>query len=1267
YDMNFQDFEHVKIQYKASNASNWTLLESYYRDSTITGWAGEPTLPQTGNTFTYNWNLGLLPDGDYDIRAVSTCALASTNSTIHSGTIDRLNITPFGQPQPSDGILSPGEEISVQFNEPINAGVFSNSNIDIRAVLNGSAIRHEASVYFDGNASNYVEIPQVNLANKSFTIEFYAKRSNNGVNQTILSQGTQSATDLHIGFNTANQLVFELGANSMVGTNPTNNLWHHYSISYNKNTQNADIFIDGVLDKNAGNFTTAYQGSDNLFISKSAAGSFGGFVGNMHELRIWSKVLTPSQINIAAVKRMVGNEPGLLFNWEMEEANGTTANDKVRGKHAQMNATWSILPLGYALELNGSTSAAEIPTVNYDGDSDYTVEFWFKSTGSDQVILSNGTGDSTDTNTSGWSFGINSSGNFEALSNNESLISSGTVNDGLWHHAAIVVNARGNATLFVDATQNNSVTSDSLNGFSAAKLFIGQRAWYANSILQTDKYFTGNVDEIRIWSVARTLDQIERDRFNKLKGNEPGLDRYYPFENYITSSGQTTVAADSSNYLTSPDSGTALILNSGATMNQITPTIKLKRPVQAVPFTYVINNDKIIITPTIADAQIENVQLDFTVSHVRDLNDNTLVSPVTWSAYVDRNQVVWSDQSFDFDTLQGNQISFTTQIVNNSGASTSFTISNLPSWMTASITSGFVGPLTSLPVTFTIPASVNSGTYQQDILLTTAFGFAEQLEVNLKVRKNPPTGWAVDPSNFQFSMNVIGQIAIDSLISRNEEDLLAVFVNNECRGVQALQYISAYDNYQAFLSIYSNFSSGDTLDFRIWSSHTGEIHPVVVHNLPTSTFVTNAFYGTSSNPEMFYANNYLYGSIDLNQGWKWISFNLDGPMLQDVNGIMQNLNSGMGDQIKTRENVADGTGSFIQRPRFDTYTSGLGWSGSVSDSGGIQIGSLYKVFSSQAGTITYQGELVSPGDDTIQLVTGWNYLGYVGNVNTSLLVGLSNLSPSDGDLIKSQYQSAIYDANFGWIGSLNTLEPNRGYMYKSANDQAFTFPNSVSQKTNLPAFSLAELQNNSPWHFDYHQFSGNMTIMAKIANDNETFDLYHSNTGLIGAFVDGECRGVGLPFENPETNEFIYFITAGGLLTTDQITFRFLDQENEYDYEALESTPFSNNGITGSIQEPFELTLPSSNMKVLSTNEFGVYPNPFNQQARIWVNLQEDTEVEMVIEDLTGKTMHRQNFGEVPAGEFYTNFHANQLPQGSYILRLMVGEKLFTEKLIITK
>ena len=57
----------------------------------------------------------------------------------------------------------------------------------------------------------------------------------------------------------------------------------------------------------------------------------------------------------------------------------------------------------------------------------------------------------------------------------------------------------------------------------------------------TDAHFDGLLDEVRIWNVARTADEIKRDMSVRLTGNEPWLIAYWHFDE-----GTGTVAHDAS-------------------------------------------------------------------------------------------------------------------------------------------------------------------------------------------------------------------------------------------------------------------------------------------------------------------------------------------------------------------------------------------------------------------------------------------------------------------------------------------------------------------------------------------------------------------------------------------------------------------------------------------------------------------------------------------------------------------------------------------------
>ena len=62
-----------------------------------------------------------------------------------------------------------------------------------------------------------------------------------------------------------------------------------------------------------------------------------------------------------------------------------------------------------------------------------------------------------------------------------------------------------------------------------------------------------------------------------------------------------------------------------------------------------------------------------------------------------------------------------------------------------------------------------------------------------------PEGWSVNPNDFQYNLNIIGKVnvqnsAVDSI------DVVAAFVNNECRGVTPV-FVASLNSYYFFLSV----------------------------------------------------------------------------------------------------------------------------------------------------------------------------------------------------------------------------------------------------------------------------------------------------------------------------------------------------------------------------------------------------------------------------------------------------------------------------------
>ena len=1277
FNINYPNFQAVELQYKSSGDSDaeWILLETYYRDSLARAELGgkltDPLIDKDGDgTIKHIWKqagsktlnggyVWAVPDGEYDLKAVTLCGalgdITRVSSEIFSGIIDRETPHAFGAPQPSDGVLSAGDEIMIQFNEPINAGLLRPANFDIRGVLNGTDLRHPASIYFDGTSNSYMEIPEgISLTRRSFTAEFYIKRKTSGKEEIFFAQGFEKASGFYMGFDAQDSLEVHLVDASIKGTTKItdDNKWHHIAFSYDISKNTASIFIDGILSGTNNNFIADYQSTGKITVGK---GHFSGganlpFTGNIHELRIWKKPLGASKVNIYAGKRMSGNESGLAGNWRMEEAFGTVAEDRAKSRHATVNGTWQVEPNGNAAEFNGTNGYLKGKSPAMNNETDFTLEFWFNGSGvANQTLLSNGLGDTTrnasdellDTNRNGWSINANATGQIEVWNYGQKFkVSDTNYFDGKWHHFALVIKRRTNTTCYIDGIEQNAVSSSGFFGFSGPALWLGAKGWVdqtgATNIID---FFNGKLDEVRVWQTARPLAQIKRDMHFMLSADEPGLVLYHPFDRYQEIAGIQELNATyiSASVLGANTITDTLSIFGGAQHTNVTPTVKIPRPVQKVNFNYSANNDKIILTTNDPDSLLENVILDITVKNVEDMNANVMASPVTWSAFVDKNQVVWDDEDLHFKIEQGNGFTFESRIRNTGGKFAEYEIKNLPSWLTVEPSSGTLAPVSSQLITFTVNPNVNIGQYNEDIQLVTEFGFEETLLLDLKVFKPLPADWTVDPANYQFNMNIIAQVQINGEISRDPDDVVGAFINGECRGIAQLKYVPAFDNYQAFVSIYSNQSGGESVKFRVWNASDGQVHRDLT---PTYTFNNNAFFGSPSSPELLIANDVIEHTMETPKGWKWLSFHLNSNKMHKTNDLLKDLKAADRDVIKGID-------------KYDQYATGTGWYGKITQDGGLENGKSYKLLLSNQDELQYTGKLLKGDEVTINIQQNWNWVGYIGFKAMEINEALSGFTnATSGDIIKSQYAVAFYvDATNGWIGNLTHLHPGEGYMLKAAQAGSFKFPNvsiAAGQRTsNLQSgIDARGMVTESIWELNPHQYNANMTAVVEV----EDVQDIHSR---LAAIVDGECRGIAYPILNPLTQRYTYFMTIYGEVEKEKISFEFMDGEQQQIYPANETIKYKGESIIGRVERPFVLTL-DYHASPINTQEQSIsiigHPNPFDDELLLEFNHIDVGEMSITVTDAAGKTIFKEVV-YVDDEMFTHRLNTTDLSSGIYLIR----------------
>jgi hypothetical protein len=559
----------------------------------------------------------------------------------------------------------------------------------------------------------------------------------------------------------------------------------------------------------------------------------------------------------------------------------------------------------------------------------------------------------------------------------------------------------------------------------------------------------------------------------------------------------------------------------------------------------------VTIVPRIVNFWLENQTFKVTVQNLTDLHGNPMAEPVEWEFYVNSNPVYWQTSKIELIKPLGNTMSFTSKLINSGGQQSSFTIEELPSWLTATPMSGILLPLDDETISFTISSQIGFGTYRDTLYANIPSLGMEALVVEVSVLADPPT-WTSDLSyNYDHTMTIVGQMLIDAESSTDLNDVIGAFIQNgsggyECRGVAHTEYVDYQGgSYLFYLTVHSDEEYGEPIEFRIWDASQCKEHYGILENY---VFSDGANFGSIVTPDPIHASDQLIRDISLATGWTWISTNLLNTGNMDVNSVLSSLNPTPNDLIKNQTQYAQ-------------YTAGSGWLGSLNS---ISTDKMYKLKLASADNLTLVGELEDPDATEISYATGWNWISYIPHVSISVGEALGNIyNLATGDMLKSQRAFAQYLDGYGWVGSLRFLNPGEGYLLKTANSGTFTYPDyhitrswkARHETESLPRIAGWELNPNS------YEFSANLTSVLQLNGISASSDY------VIGAFVGDECRGIAEAIEVLGTP--MYFLTMYSNTYNETLGFKVYDAVSQSIYDLSNTLTFINNQVTGSPSDPY--------------------------------------------------------------------------------------------------
>ena len=1210
----------------------------------------------------FTWQLPPL-DGEYQLRVKSNCgeytsALYSSPIPVdvfsdqYSGIVDRIRPQKFGSPEPQDGILEPNDDVKVTFNEAINEYSFNSSgsdgpDISVKAIKNGGEINHNAFLSFDGTQNLQIS-RGLNLTSKSFTIEAWVKLTDTSLSENCIlfsqseSDGSQQLNLKIVNSNLVLEFVDALGnTTSATSSSVLADSWNHIAVTFDIDNFEVNFIINGtasVSDIGTLNF-------DNTSLGPVTIGS--QFNGSIHELRVWNGIKFAPTIYANMYVNYSGNEPNLLVYLPMTELSGKPI-DRARSRNITTTAQWAVSESGKAYSFDGANylEKSNFVGATYESTHDFTIECWIKANGTQcngkTFFTNNSSSDDLDvsdipSNPNGWSIGLNNAGKIVVKSNSVELTSDSIISYNKWCHVALVRNANSNTTLYLDNVEVGSIPSQQMKGFSGALLRFG-----ANQSINPSNFWYGNIDEVRIWGLAKTLDQIKSESSNSLEGNEIGLDTYYSFE------GVEDIVALGSN-------GDTINFNSYLEEDNV-PLISLSSMKTNVAFNKISNGDQVLIELTEAMANIENCIVDVTIDNVYDLFNNVIEEPITWSFFNDMNQLEWEHVNIEKSKLLGESLVFNTHIINHGGTVEQFDISNLPTWLSANPSEGVLEPNSIIDIEFVVNDMLFIGDYQVDISLTGSNNYPERLELSVSVDALEPT-YEFNSNAYSNSMNFIGKLLVDGSRSRDEDDIIFAYVEDEIRGVCKPVYIDEYDAYFVFLTVYSNSDTQEEavdIKFRMWDASEGKMQASVkMNNLDSTPFLNNEIMGSFTNLTVFSATNILRQEIILNQGWNWISFNLNSIIEDD--GLDDIL------KIPTVMNEVDGSSVLILKNQYaftnylETETA-TQWVGGLGE---IPVTDMYMMKMASVDTIGYEGKMISTTETAITINEGWTWISYLGQRILGVNQAMSSLNPIEGDIIKSKTSFSMYASeSIGWLGTLNNMESGVGYMIKTANDGELVYPQSSMYGANN--FRLNNnIHPNDYWPVKHGIYENTMNVVASIEIPSY---IEENEENLLGAFNELFCVGnvSGISVQN---NNLLYFITLFGN-NGDQINFDYLDIENNKIYSTKNSLEFNSNSIIGTINDPYPIVITPNQQTIESSFEMSVTPNPFNEDYTVEYFIDNSSNVQLSLYDVLGRHIYTLPMTYNQKGNHSIKLDSKELGKGMYFIQLRIEDQVH-RKIII--
>jgi len=640
-----------------------------------------------------------------------------------------------------------------------------------------------------------------------------------------------------------------------------------------------------------------------------------------------------------------------------------------------------------------------------------------------------------------------------------------------------------------------------------------------------------------------------------------------------------------------------------------------------IDITVTCYENKIIMVPNFQNEYFENRILRSELHNIKDLTGNNSTF-LKWEFYVDRNELAWLTDSLGITKYEDETVKAVANIHNRGGYPVPFIIEDIPAWVHVVPTQGTLAPNEIRPINFTVDSTLAFGPWSDSIVLHTVtgqnpffMGGDEGLPLGVRVVCRPTTS-NINPGLYENTMNMVLQLNIQGLLSKDVEDIVVAYIGDTLVGRAKIQFAPQVNKWLAYLTIYGNPDHVLLpLRFEIWDASECLRYAVVEDYF---VFQPDAVVGSPLTPQTLHTNGYVLRQVPIGYGWNWLSFNLAFAN-PDIDSALISLKYPENDLMKGQN-------------AFSIYLNGGGWLGSLDT---LRNPTMYIYRADQADTLKMKGNVIDPATTPIPMVAGWNWIGYLPNYSLPINEALGSLPAQIGDLAKSQVAFAQYiNPTFGWVGNLKYLQPPNGYQVKLSAPGSLLYPpphsdltgNGSDAKPGMTEQARKE-QEDVPlaanfWSVDPTQFENSMTLvgMFKANGVNAT-----TATMELGVFAGNAVRGSSPAIYIPPLQQYLFFQTAYANSSGEQLRYKLFDSSNGSIQDLAELMYFSADLHQGSIQAPIPFTLSSTGtVETKLEQSFDVQPNPFHSETWFRFSLDRSQDIALTITDVNGRMVSSQ-------------------------------------------